>query len=133
MPALQGRSRELLEDKNFAHVGTVREDGSVHVIPVWVHTDDQGRVALNSAEGRDWPANARRDGRMTVTVMNMEDPYEFVSITGPVVRDTHEGADEHIDFLAKKYLDADSYPFRKPGEQRVLFVIEPERVKHYGG
>jgi hypothetical protein len=57
-------------------------------------------------------------------------PYEWVAVTGRLAEDTHEGADEHIDFLAKKYLDADSYPFRQPGQQRIKFVLRPERV-HY--
>ncbi|MDX6648940.1 MAG: hypothetical protein QOJ97_891 [Solirubrobacteraceae bacterium] len=124
--------RRLLEDKNFAHVATIRPDGTPHVVPVWVEVDDDGNVALNSAEGRVWPRNARRDPRVTVTVQNHENPYEYVSITGRVVEDTHEGADEHIDRLSHKYLGKD-YPYRVPGEQRVTFRIAPERVSHSSG
>ena len=74
----------------------------------------------------------RRDPRVTLTVLNHEKPYEFVSIRGRLVEDTHEGADEHIDKLAKKYMGVDSYPFRQEGEQRVTFKIRPERVIHHG-
>jgi PPOX class probable F420-dependent enzyme len=126
---LEGRAKELLKEKNFALMATIRRDGTPHVNPVWVDADD-GSVVINTAEGRAWPANARRDPRVTVTVMNHENPYEYVEIRGRVVEDTHDGADEHIDAMAKKYLGQDEYPFRQPGEQRVIFRIEPEEVRH---
>lgn len=132
MPAIDGRAKDLLQAKNFAHVGTVREDGTALVVPVWVDTDGE-HILLNSAEGRAWPANLRRTGHITVTVTNSENPYEFVSFSGKMAKDTHEGADEHINAMAKKYLGEDEYPFRQPGEERVLFAITPERMKHHGG
>ncbi len=132
MPAtLEGRSRELLEAPNFCLVATLLKDGTPHVVPTWVDVEGD-LVRLNSAEGRLWPKNIRRDPRVTLTVLNQENPYEFASIRGRLVEDTHEGADEHIDRLAKKYMDVDSYPLRKEGEQRVTFKIQPERVIHHG-
>jgi PPOX class probable F420-dependent enzyme len=130
---IEGRARELIEQPNFAAVATVKEDGTPQVNVVWADVDN-GHVVLNSAEGRQWPENLRRDPeRVSVTIVNHENPYEYVTIEGRVAEDTHEGADESIDSLAKKYLDKDEYPFRQPGEQRVLFRIEPERVKVQGG
>ena len=129
---LEGRAKEIIEAKNFATVSTVREDGTVQSVVVWVHVDDQGRVLLNTAEGRAWRKNAARNGSLTVTVANHENPYEFVSITGSIVEDTHEGADEHIDALAKKYMGVDSYPLRKEGEVRVKLAVAPERIYHQG-
>jgi PPOX class probable F420-dependent enzyme len=129
--AVEGRGEELLRAKNFAQVATLRADGSVHVAPVWVDVQD-GMPVLNSAEGRAWPRNLERDPRVTVTVQNMDNPYEYVTIRGRVAERTHEGADEHIDSLAKKYLGQDTYPFRQPGEQRVIFRVAPEHVHHYG-
>ena len=129
MAQLEGRTRALLEDRNFADVATIRSDGTPHVVPVWVDVED-GVVRLNSAEGRLWPKLARRDPRITVTVQNMQNPYEYAEIRGHVVDATHEGADQHIDELAMKYLGQDTYPFRQPGEQRVMFRVEPDRV-HY--
>lgn len=128
---VEGRGEELLRAKNFANVATLRADGSVHMTPVWVDIED-GRPVLNSAEGRAWPRNLQRDERVTVTVQNMENPYEYVMIRGRVGERTHEGADAHIDKLAKKYLDADTYPAREPGEQRVIIRVEPEFVHVYG-
>jgi PPOX class probable F420-dependent enzyme len=128
---LDDRDRELLQGTNFCHVATLREDGTIHNVPVWVDVDGD-TVVLNTAEGRAWPANARRTGKATLTVANMENPYEYVSITGHVAGDTHDGADEHIDKLAQKYLGQDTYPFRKPGEQRVMIRIAPDRVQRAG-
>jgi hypothetical protein len=65
---------------------------------------------------------------VTLAVQNMENPYEYVEIRGTVAERTHDGADEHIDSLAKKYMDLDSYPLRQPGEQRVIIRIQPEHV-----
>ena len=131
MAELEGRSRELLEDRNFANVATIRPDGTPHVVPVWVDVED-GDIILNSAEGRVWPRLARRDPRVTITVQNTENPYEYVTIQGHVEDATHEGADAHIDALAQKYLGEETYPFRQPGEQRVKLRIAPDRVRHHG-
>jgi len=129
---LEGRARELLEQPNFVAVATVDEDGVPDVKVVWADVDGDD-VVLNSAEGRKWPERLRRQGRATVTVVNHDNPYEYAVIKGRLAGDTHDGADENIDALAKKYLDKDEYPFRQPGEQRILFRIEPERVKLHGG
>ena len=126
---LAGRPEEIISGRNYAHLAIPRRDGTVQTVIVWAHTDG-GNVMINSAEGRQWPKNLRRAGTATVTVMADSNPYEWVSVTGRLVKDTHDGADADIDALAKKYLDADSYPFRQAGEQRVTFRLRPERV-HY--
>lgn len=129
--AIDGRAEELLKAKNFCVVSTIRADGSVHAAPVWVDVQD-GRPALNTAEGRAWPDNLQRDPRITLTVQNMENPYEYVLIRGRVSERTSDGADEHIDALAMKYLGQESYPYRQPGEQRVILRVEPDYV-HVNG
>jgi len=129
---IEGRSEEILKAPNFCNVSTFRRDGTIHGVPVWVDVQE-GRPTLNSAEGRAWPRNLERDPRVTLTVPNWENPYEYVEIRGHVAERTHEGADEHIDALAKKYLGQDTYPFRQPGEQRVIIRIEPEYVHTHGG
>jgi len=124
---IEGRSEQLLKAKNFCLVATHRADGTIHGVPVWVDVQD-GRPTLNTAEGRAWPRNLERDPRVTLTVPNSENPYDYVEIRGRVAERTHEGADEHIDALAKKYLGTDSYPYRRPGEERLIIRIEPEYV-----
>jgi hypothetical protein len=99
---------------------------------IWADVQD-GQIGINSAEGRTWPDNVRRNPEVSFVVVNNENPYEYVSVRGRIVEDTHEGADEHIDGLAKKYLNKDEYPFRQPGEQRIKFLVEPEWVSVQGG
>jgi len=130
--AIEGRVKELIEAPNISYVGTVRSDGAPQVNPTWIGFED-GVVTLNSAEGRKWPENLRRDPRITITVADAENPYEYVMIRGRLAEETKEGADDHINKLSKKYLGQDEYPFRQPGEERLIFRIEPERVHHMGG
>jgi PPOX class probable F420-dependent enzyme len=124
---VEGRAEELLKAKNFAHIGSLRADGSPQVAPTWVDVQD-GRPVVNSAEGRAWVRNLQRDPRITLEVQNIENPYEYVEIRGRVAEIARDGADEHIDSMAKKYLGQDEYPYRQPGEQRVIIRVEPERV-----
>ncbi len=131
MAELEGRSLEIVtEGKNYAVVAIPTDDGSVQTVVVWAHADDDGNVTLNSAEGRAWPANLRKAGRATVTMMADGNPYEWVSIRGKLVKDTHEGADDEINALAKKYIDEDVYPWKGPDEVRVSFALEPEKVTY---
>ena len=121
----------LIEGGNFAAVATLMPDGSPQVSIVWIDSDGE-HVILNTAEGRIKSKNLRRDPRVAVTVMNSENPYEQVMIRGRVVEMTHNGADAHIDRLAKKYLGVDKYPYRGPGEQRVIVKISPDHVATLG-
>jgi PPOX class probable F420-dependent enzyme len=122
---LQPRDRELISARNFCHVAVPADDGTIQTVVVWVDLDGD-RIVLNSAEGRSWPANLRSAGRATLTVMNLDDPQEFVSIVARLVEDTNDGADDVINALAHKYEGRD-YDFQ-PGQQRVTFRLEPERV-----
>jgi PPOX class probable F420-dependent enzyme len=132
MTGLEGRARELFDQgANFVAIATEDDSGEPRLAVIWADIEN-GRIAINSAEGRHWPANVRRQPEVSLVVVNRENPYEYAEIRGRVVEDTHDGADEHIDRLAKKYLDVDTYPGRKPGEQRVKFLIEPERVRLQG-
>ncbi|MGZ6971717.1 MAG: pyridoxamine 5'-phosphate oxidase family protein, partial [Thermoanaerobaculia bacterium] len=98
----------------------------------WIDYAD-GHVLVNTAEGRQKLKNIRHDPRIALDVVDRENVYEVVALVGRVVEVTAEGADAHIDKLAKKYLGRDRYPYRQPGEQRVIIRIEPERVLGAGG
>ncbi len=119
--------RKLFTEPNFGQLATLMPDGAPQVTTVWVDLDGD-RILVNTAEGRVKPRNVRRDPRVAIAIANKENPYSNASIRGRVVEVTNEGAEEHIDKLAKKYLGQDRYPFRQPGERRVIFVIEPQRV-----
>ncbi len=128
---IDNRTLELLRAPNFCQVATLRRDGTPHVTPVWVDEQD-GKVVLNTADGRAWPANLKRDARVTLSVQNMDNPYEYVQIRGHEAERTHEGAEEHIDQMAKKYLGQERYPYRQAGEQRLIIRIDPEKVSLHG-
>ena len=120
--------KKLLENPNHAVISTRNPDDSILNTVVWINTDDDA-VAVNSAVGRKWPTNLKRDPRATVLIMEQNNPYNYVEIRGTATA-TEEGADDHINALTKKYIDQDEYPFRQPGEQRIKFVIKPEPVRH---
>ncbi|MFZ0513932.1 MAG: PPOX class F420-dependent oxidoreductase [Candidatus Nitrosopolaris sp.] len=120
---------KLLRGKNFAFLSTVMKDGSPQVTPTWVDTED-GKILVNTAEGRLKQKNMSRDPRIAISVVDQNNPYHMVTVRGRVADQTNEGADEHIDKLAKKYLGVDKYPLRLPDEKRIIIRIKPERV-HY--
>jgi PPOX class probable F420-dependent enzyme len=124
--------KKLFQEPNFAHLATLMPDGSPQVSPVWVDIEGD-RIIVNTAEGRAKPRNVRRDARVALSITDRSNPYSWAQVRGRVVGDTHEGADDSIDRLAKKYLGQDRYPFRQPGERRVILVIEPEHVASSGG
>jgi PPOX class probable F420-dependent enzyme len=129
MAAIPDEAKHLFENKEMAHVATLNADGSPQVSAVWIALDGD-LVTFNTAEGRLKPKNLRRDGRVAISIAGEENPYENVIIQGKVTDMTNDGADDDIDALAKRYLDADSYPFRQEGEERVIVKIEPEKVNH---
>jgi PPOX class probable F420-dependent enzyme len=129
MAAIPDDAKHLFKNKSLAHVATLNPDGSPQVSAVWVGLDGD-LITFNTAEGRVKPRNVRGDSRIALSIANDENPYENLLVQGKVVEVTGDGADEDIDVLAKRYLEADSYPFRQPGEERVIVKIEPEKVHH---
>jgi PPOX class probable F420-dependent enzyme len=127
---LSERARELVTGRNFGNIATVMPDGSPHVVPVWIDLDGN-QILVNTAEGRQKLKNIRHDPRVAIDVLNNDNPYEMVTVRGRVIEVTRDGADAHIDRLAKKYLGRDTYPNRQPGEQRVIIRIEPERLSGF--
>ncbi len=119
---------DLFEKKAFANLATLMPNGEPQVTPVWCDYRD-GHVIFNSAKGRQKDRNVRRDPRVAMSVMDPENPYRYLEIRGRVAEITEQGADAHIDFLAKKYLGVDKYPYRQPGEVRVLYKVKPEHVQ----
>ena len=123
--------RDLFNKRAFASLATRMPNGDVQVTPVWVDVDD-GNLLFNSARGRLKDKNVRRDPRVTLTLMDPDNPYRYLEVRGRVVDVTEQGADQHINKLAKKYLGVDKYPYSQPGEVRVLYRVKPEHVHAYG-
>ena len=116
--------RLLGEGKNLAIIATIMPDGSPQATAVWIDTDGE-HVRFNTAEGRVKTKNLRRDPRVAVAILNADNPYEQVTIRGRVVEFAHEGAVEHIDSLARKYVGTDIFTERDPNDQRVIVKIAP--------
>jgi PPOX class probable F420-dependent enzyme len=130
MANLSDKQREFLENPYVATVTTLRSDGSPHSTIVWVDTDN-GNVSFNTAAGRAKERHLRSDPRVSVMVVDPQNPYQWVAVSGPAELTT-DGADEQIDKLAKKYLGEDEYPWRNPAEQRIKVRIRPEHVDSAG-
>ena len=122
--------KSLFENKNFAFVATSMKDGSPHVTPTWVDIEDS-YILINTAIGRIKQKNVARDPRVSLSVVDNNNPYHMVTVTGEIVEQiTGDEAENHIDKLAKKYLNKDKYPGRAPGEKRILLKIKPKKVVH---
>lgn len=122
---------DLFETKAFAALATVMADGSPQVTPVWVDFDGQ-HIIVNSARGRQKDENMKRNPSVSLVISDPKNPYRYLEIRGHVVEITEKGANEHIDKMARKYLDLDKYPNSQPGEVRVIYKIEPLHTTHMG-
>lgn len=122
---------DLFDKRAFGSLGTLMPDGSPQVTPVWVDREGD-TVLVNTAKGRQKDKNIQRDPRVSVTLIDPDNPYRYVEIRGHVIETTEKGAKDHIDKMAKKYLGVDKYPYAQPGEQRLLLRIEPERFSSMG-
>ena len=122
---------DLFQKKSFGAFTTLMPDGSPQTTPVWVDIQ-AGEIWVNSALGRRKDKNVRRDPRVALAISDPDNPYRYVEVRGRVREITQEGADAHIDAMAKKYLGKDKYPFAQPGEKRVIFEIEPESIQGMG-
>ena|SRR5437773_1633252 len=132
MAAIPDKYLDLLTNKKpLANLATLMPDGSPQVTPVWFDYKD-GKVRVNTARGRIKDRNMSRNPKVALSIVDPDNPYRHIAIRGRVSASTEEGADAHIDSLAKKYLDKDKYPFRQPGEVRVTYVIEPESCSPMG-
>ncbi|HKG22430.1 MAG TPA: PPOX class F420-dependent oxidoreductase [Blastocatellia bacterium] len=123
--------KDLFDKKAFANLATVMPDGTPQVTPVWVDYDGK-HVLVNSARGRRKDRNMESNPAVALSILDPDNPYRYLEVRGRVVDITEEGADEHIDKMAKKYMGVDKYPLRSASETRVLYKIEPLKVSHMG-
>lgn len=124
---LSAHAIKIIEGKNFASLATTNSDGSPHVTPMWIDHDGD-MVLMNTAEGRIKLRNIAKDPRVAVAITDSANPYDRVVIQGRVVARTQDGAEVHIDKLAKKYTGANKYEKSTPDEKRVIIKIEPIKV-----
>jgi PPOX class probable F420-dependent enzyme len=126
---------KFFRGKNFGFLGTVNKDGSPQVTPTWIDIiekeENVGReeiILINTARDRLKQKNVSRDPRVSISMVDEDNPYSMVTIKGRVVEQTTEGADEHIDKLAKRYLNADRYPAHSPSVKRIILKVKPEKI-----
>ena len=126
---------KFFRGKNFAFLGTVNKDGSPQVTPTWIdivekekEEDHDQIILINTAEGRIKQKNVSKDPRVSISIVDEDNPYSMITVKGRVIEQTTKGADEHIDKLAKRYLNADKYPAPSPDLKRIILKIKPEKI-----
>jgi len=129
--AIPEKYRDLFTKRAFASLGTLMPDGRPQVTPVWCDLEGD-LVIFNSAKGRQKDRNVRRDPRVAMAIVDPENPYRYLEIRGRVVEITEQGADAHIDKMAKQYLGVDKYPYRQRGEVRVNYKDQAEHTPMVG-
>jgi PPOX class probable F420-dependent enzyme len=122
--------KTMLEDKAYGHVVTFNAQGKPELTMVWMDVEGD-ELLFNTAEGRRKPDNIRRDPRVIVSVQDRNNQQAYAVFHGKG-RVTDEGADDHIDKLAKRFLGTDKYPYRRPTEKRVIVRIEVDRISGMG-
>lgn len=119
---------DLFEKATFAHVTTMTPDGRPHATPVWIDYDNEdNRLLVNTERGRRKERNAASDPTVAVSMIDPENPYRFLSVTGEVTEITTDGAREHIDDLTRRYMGEDEYP-NPIQTERVILRIRPDEV-----
>jgi len=130
MAAIPESYHDLFEKRTFAHFATMTPEGFPHVTPVWIDYDPETeRVLVNTARGRRKERNVARNPKVGVSMVDPADPYRYCSVTGTVTALTEDGAEDHIDALAGRYMDLDEYPnYDSDRGPRVVVEIEPDAV-----
>lgn len=131
MASIPTEFRDLFDKKAFAHVATIGAGGRPQSTPVWIDYDGR-HIRFNTARGRIKDKNLQQNPVVALSVLDPDNPYRYIQVRGRVAEMTEQGADAHIDALARKYLGQDRYPFRQPGEVRVIVKVVPEHVQTMG-
>jgi PPOX class probable F420-dependent enzyme len=129
--AIPEKYKDLFDKKAFANLATVMPDGTPQVTPVWVDFDGS-HVLVNSARGRQKDKNMKQNSTVALSILDPDNPYRYLEVRGNVAEITEDGAAQHIDKMAKKYMGVDKYPYAREGEVRVLYKIEPTHFTFMG-
>ena len=124
---MDSKAETLLNGKNLVFLATSMADGSPQVTPVWGDFEDS-HIRINTAEGRLKHKNILRDPRVAISVVDSKNPLDMTSIRGEVVEITPDYEYKHADFLTKQYMGKENYPFKRPGEKRIILKIKPEKI-----
>jgi len=123
---LPDSAKKLLQDKAYGHVVTIGANGRPQTTMVWVDAEGD-EVLFNTAEGRKKQQNLRRDPKVIISVQDRNNPQAYLLVHGTATI-TEAGADAHIDKLTKRFLGIEKYPYRQPGEKRVMVRVAVDRL-----
>jgi PPOX class probable F420-dependent enzyme len=124
---MDSKAIQLLQDKNLVYIATLMKDGSPQLSPVWADFEAE-HIFVNTAEGRIKHKNVLRDPRVAISVVSHNNPLDMTTIRGKVIEIIPDYDYKHADRLTKKYLAKEKYPFKRPGEKRIILKIKPEKV-----
>ena len=119
--------QRLSQQKNLIFISTINSDGSPQLTPVWGNYDD-GYVLVSTAEGRLKHKNVLRDPRVSISVVDHDNPLNMTTIKGEVIKIIPDYDYIHANKLTKQYMGIDEYPFKRPGEKRIIFKIKPVKI-----
>jgi PPOX class probable F420-dependent enzyme len=130
MPApIPEQALDLFQQPALAHLATLMPDGTPHVTPIWIDFDGT-YLLVNTLKGRQKELHMQQRPKVGLDIVDLSNPWRWLSVRGQVVEMTEEGANEHIDKMAKKYMGQDRYGFHRSGDVRVICKIQPD-VVHY--
>ena len=128
--AIPESHRDLIERPIIAALATTLPDGTPQVTPVWFDFAG-GYIFFNSARGRLKDRAVRTHPYVAIAMIDPQNPYRYLAIRGPVVEIAEQGARDHIDLLARRYLGQEKYP-GPADEERVKYTVAPEYVTTMG-
>ena len=120
--------KALVRAANFAHLATLMSDGSPQVAPVWVDLDGD-LILVGTGEGSLKAKNTRRDARIGLSIVAMDDPYREAQIRGRIVERRPDADFKTMDRISQKYTGK-PFPFRDNPAQRVVLAIAVERARY---
>jgi PPOX class probable F420-dependent enzyme len=128
---IPGKYADILEKVAFANIATIGPHGEPQNNPVWFEWGGE-RLKFSQTKGRQKYKNLQREPRLAVSIIDPDNPYRYLELRGRVVEVEEDLDNAFIDKMAKKYLDADEYPYHQPGDERIVVYVEPEHATHMG-
>jgi PPOX class probable F420-dependent enzyme len=119
------------DTKAYANIATIGPDGQPQNNPVWFDVQD-GKILFSQTTTRQKLKNVKRDPRIAISIMDPGNPYRYLEIRGKVVKVEPDPDKAFIDRMAQKYLGEQNYPWSKPGDERVVVVVEPMHTTSMG-
>ena len=131
MSSVPAAYSDLLDKRTFWHIATLGPNGHVQSTPVWGGWRD-GHFVFSLTKGRQKYHNLVANPTVAISGIDPENPYRYLEMRGAVVRVDDDSSNAFIDSMAKKYMDADSYPFHQPGDERVVMVVDVSKTTQMG-